>query len=143
MIDPRGLEYSFRMTRRLFLLLRYESLFTTWTKLRFSSSAAISIPTTTATLRIWRFMPEPPQASRQARRRAPGRVGDAQQQSQQRVVGEQRRAAVGEERRGQAGLGQQAGDPGNHHEQLKSDRERQPGGQQLAERVAHRQRRCE
>lgn len=72
--------------------------------------------------------------------RAARGVADPHQQRHQAEVGHQRGAAVGEERRRQAGERQQAGDPAEDDEQLPGDGEGQARGEQLAERVADDQR---
>ena len=73
--------------------------------------------------------------------RPAGGVADPDEQRHQHEVGDQGRAAVGQERRRQPGQREQAGDAAEDDEHLPGDRERQPGGQQLAEGVAHDQRR--
>ena len=68
--------------------------------------------------------------------RPPGLVGDAQQQRDDHPVGDQRRAAVGQERRGQAGQRDQPGDAADDDEDLEREHAGQAGGDQLAEAVA-------
>ena len=68
--------------------------------------------------------------------RAPGVVGDAQQDGDQRPVREERGAARRQERHGQAGERDDPGDPADDDEALQRHGEGQAGGEQLAEAVA-------
>ena len=68
-------------------------------------------------------------------------VGDAQQQCDQYPVRHQRRAPGREERRGLAGQRDQPGHATHDDEHLQPEGERQATGEQLAERVPHRDRR--
>ena len=77
-----------------------------------------------------------------ALRRPARAVGDAQQQRDHDPVGHERRPAVGEERRGQAGQRDQPGDAADDDEHLQRHRERQAGGEQLAEAVPDADARC-
>ena len=63
-----------------------------------------------------------------------GVVGDAQEQGEEHVVGDQRRAAVGDERQGDAGERQQPGDAADDDERLHAEQRGEPGGEQLLER---------
>ena len=74
------------------------------------------------------------------RARAAGVVADPQQQGDERPVREQRGAAVGQERHGQAGERDDPGDAADDDEALQGDGERQAGGEQLAEAVADAER---
>ena len=60
-------------------------------------------------------------------------VGDAQQQRDQDVVRDERRAAVGDERQRHAGERQHAGDPRHDDERLDADQHRETGGEEPLE----------
>ena len=85
----------------------------------------------TKILRIW------------GRGRAASSVRHADQQCDGDPGGHHRRAARGQERGRQAGQWNDARDAAEHHEQLNGQREAQAGRQELAEAVAHRQRRAQ
>ena len=70
------------------------------------------------------------------RRGPPGLVGDPQQQRHDDPVGDERRAAVRDERRHQAGHRDDPRDAADHDERLQRDDEREAAGEQLAEPVA-------
>ena len=63
-------------------------------------------------------------------------VADAQQQGDDRPVHDHRRPALRHERRGQTGQRDEPGDAADDDEHLEGEREREAGGEQLAERVA-------
>ena len=64
---------------------------------------------------------------------------DANQQGEQYPVRDQRRTAVGQERGGDAGQRDQPHHAADDHEDLDGEADREPGREQLAERVADRQ----
>ena len=72
--------------------------------------------------------------ARGARRGSPGGVADPEQQRDEHPVGDQRRAALGQERRRQAGQRDEPGDAADDDEDLQRQGERQADGEQLAER---------
>ena len=83
---------------------------------------------------LMRRAPTPGGERRHGRCGASCGVADAQQQCDQRPVGHQRRAALRQERRRQAGQRDQPGHAADDDEDLEAEREREPDGEQLAER---------
>ena len=75
-----------------------------------------------------------PGAARCARRV----VGDAQQDREQREVGDERRSAVRDERQRDAGERDHAGDAADDEERLEAEDRRDAGGEQLARTGAPR-----
>ena len=75
--------------------------------------------------------------------RAPGGVGQAQQEGQDDPVGDERGATVGQEGQGQSRQRDEPGDAADDHEDLQGDGEGQAHGQELAEAVTQRDRRAQ
>ena len=128
---PRGWLKSRRISRVLFGLSLSSAAWNTVSRLSCTNSTAKQ-----------HDQAEPEQRGSAGSSRLAGRprwpsggvVGDAQEEREQHVVGDERRPAVGHERQRDAGEGQHADDAGDDDERLHADQHGEPGREQALER---------